>query len=85
MKQIMTEYTQIKRNGGFDLYYECGVLLRMSKTYEISAFLRKRLNELLLRSPFKDEKNGTKNSVELKIAYHYSTAEMLLFLKRLPN
>ena len=51
-----SEYAQIKRNGGFDLYYEGGVLLRMSKTYEISAFMRKRLNELLLRSPFKDEK-----------------------------
>ena len=69
----------------FDLDFESSVLLRMLKTYEIRVFLRKRLNELLLRSPFKDEKNGTKNSVELKIAYHYSTAEMLLFLKRLPN
>ena len=80
-----TEYAQIKRNGGFDLYYEGGVLLRMSKTYEISAFMRKRLNELLLRSPFKDEKNGTKNSIDLKIVYHYSITEMLLFLKRLQN
>lgn len=69
----------------FDLHFESSVLLRMLKTYEIRLFLRKRLNELLLRSPFTDEKKGTKNSVELKIAYHYSTAEMLLFLERLPN
>ena len=79
------ECTLIKRMANFDLHFKSSVLLRMLKTYENRVFQRKRLNELLLRSPFKDEKNSTKNSAELKIAYHYLIGKMLLFLKRLPN